>query len=80
MLVFIDLFIMINTEEKETLRAHANIIGAIVGTADFVEVEKGTQKYVKLVVKGDSSVFISGEHGFGISGGPRMGCGVIEKF
>ena len=56
---------MINVEEKETLRAHADIIGAAVGTADFIEVEKGTQKFVKITVKvkGDPSVFTEGEHG-----------------
>jgi len=56
---------MRNAEEKETFKAHANIIGAAAGTADFIEVEKGTQKFVrvKIMVKGDPSVFTKGEHG-----------------
>lgn len=58
---------MIRVEDvmgKEIMKAKAEIIGAAIGTAEFTEIEKGTQKYVKIKinVKGDPNVFTTGEH------------------
>lgn len=55
-------------EEKETLKAFADIYGQegkVIGRADFTEIERGAQKYVRVLVniKGDPSVFPQGNHG-----------------
>ena len=59
---------MLNTlnDEKEIMRAHADLIGSDAGgTAQFLEVEKGTQRIVKveLSVKADPKVLPEGMHG-----------------
>lgn len=56
----------VENDEKEIMRAHADLIGNnITGSADFLEVEKGTGRYVKLElsVKGDPTVLTPGLHG-----------------
>lgn len=52
--------------ERETQRARADISGnSVNGTAEFVEVERGTQTYVRVTVRleGDPSVLTPGRHG-----------------
>lgn len=56
------------TAEEVVMRAHADIVGnnnGIEGTADFIEVKKGTQNIVrvKVEIKGDPSSLPPGEHG-----------------
>lgn len=59
---------MENVEEKETMSAFADIYGQdekIIGRAEFIEIERGTQKYVrvKINIKADPSILPPGQHG-----------------
>ena len=51
--------------EREVMRAHAEMRGdSIIGTADLVEVERGTQRLVQITLRlqGDPSVLAPGLH------------------
>jgi Cu-Zn family superoxide dismutase len=55
------------------MRAHADISGeGVAGSAEFVEVERGTQRLVRVTmrVQGDSSVLTPGLHGVHIHENP----------
>lgn len=56
-------------EEKVIMKAYADIQGnGVSGKADFVEIEKGTQRFVRVTVyvKGNPTVLAPGLHGFHI--------------
>jgi Cu-Zn family superoxide dismutase len=52
-------------QEKEVMRARANLTGeGITGEAEFVEMERGTQRWVRIMVslKGDPKTLTPGLH------------------
>lgn len=52
-------------QEKEVMKARAEIGGQVTGFAEFTEYQKGTQNYVKIVVnvKSDTASISPGQHG-----------------
>lgn len=67
--------IEINENGQGVLEAVTTRITLSDGPLSILNKEEGTA----LMIHGNPDPYISGPHGSGISGGPRIACGVIEK-